>query len=206
MSSKKVILIVDDDEGVVALLQSLCDGAGYRAIPARNGREAVEKAVQFLPDVILLDAVMPEMTGFEAAKRLKGEVATRHIPVIMLTGLQSRDDRLKGIAAGANDFLTKPIDAEELLLRVRNSLVIKEYHDFLSHHNTILERRVAARTHELQEALGRVTAANRATILRLSIAAEYRDEDTGAHIRRISEYARVLAGDLGLDAGFVDVI
>jgi putative two-component system response regulator len=206
MSRGKTILIADDDEGVVALLTALCEGAGYRTIAARNGREAVEKVAQCQPDVILLDALMPEMTGFEAAKKLKTDPATRHLPVIMLTALRSREDRLKGIAAGANDFLPKPIDSEELLIRVRNNLEIKEYHDFLANHATILERQVAERTRELEEALGRVTEANRETILRLSIAAEYRDENTGAHIRRISEYTRAMAAALGQDGGFLDLI
>jgi putative two-component system response regulator len=200
------VLIADDNEGVVALLKALCEEAGYLTISARNGREAVEKVARFLPDVVLLDAVMPEMTGFEATRRLKSDAATRHLPVIMLTALQSREDRLKGIAAGANDFLTKPIDGEELLMRLRNSLEIKEYHDFLADHASILERQVAERTRELEEALQRVAEANRETILRLSIAAEYRDESTGAHIRRISEYARVLSREMDAGDTYADLI
>lgn len=206
MNRRKVVLIADDNEGVVALLKALCEEAGYLTIPARTGREAVAKVAQFLPDVVLLDALMPEMTGFDAARMLKADPATRHLPVIMLTALRSREDRLKGIAAGANDFLTKPIDGEELLMRLRNSLEIKAYHDLLAEQASILERQVAERTRELAEALRRVTEANRETILRLSIAAEYRDENTGAHIRRISEYARHIARAMGGDEGFADHI
>jgi len=206
MNRKQVVLIADDNEGVVALLKTLCEGAGYLTIAASNGKDAAEKAAHFLPDLVILDGIMPEITGFEVARKLKADTRTEHIPIIILTGLMSRADRIKGIAAGANDFLTKPVDSEELLMRVRNNLKIKEFHDFLAQHNAILEKQVAERTRDLQEALGRVTAANRETITRLAIVAEYKDENTGAHIRRIAYYSRELALSLELGEDLVETI
>lgn len=206
MNRKQVVLIADDNEGVVALLKTLCEGAGFLTITALNGRDAAEKAARFLPDLLILDGVMPEMGGFEVAKKLKADPNTQHIPIIILTGLKSREDRIKGIAAGANDFLTKPVDSEELLMRVRNNLKIKEFHDFLAQHNATLEAQVEERTRDLQEALGRITAAHRETISRLAVVAEYKDENTGAHIGRIAHSARVLAFSMGLDPSFVEEI
>jgi putative two-component system response regulator len=193
MNRKQVVLIADDNEGVVALLTTLCEGAGYLTLAARDGKDAAEKVARFLPDLVILDGVMPALSGFDVAKKLKADERTQHIPIIILTGLSSRHDRIKGIAAGANDFLTKPVDSEELLMRVRNNLKIKEFHDFLAQHNAVLEAQVAERTRELQEAFGRVTAAHRETLMRLAIIAEYKDENTGAHIRRIAHYSRELA-------------
>jgi putative two-component system response regulator len=132
---------------------------------------------------------------------------------LILTGLRTREDRLKGIAAGASDFLNKPIDSEELLLRLRNHLKIREYTEFLKHHAEILEDQVAARTRQLQEAfenlqsaMARVTGTYRDTIFRLAAVAEYRDEDTGGHIRRISFFTRELAEALGANGEFPETI
>ena len=162
-----------------------------------NGVEAVDRARRDQPDLVVLDARMPRMDGFEATRRLKADQGTRHIPVIMLTGLQSREDRLQGIAAGANDFLTKPIDQEELMMRIRNNLQIKEFHDFLKSHNEILEGTVAQRTAQLndalrglQEGITKLKSSYIDTIRRLAVAAEYKDSDTGSHIRRLGSRPR----------------
>lgn len=212
-SGHRKILIADDDQLVLLLLRTYCENSGYEPIDASNGAEALSRAEQEQPDLVLLDANMPEMDGFEATRKLKEGAATRHIPVIMLTGLKSREDRIRGIAAGANDFLTKPIDQEELMMRIRNHLKIKEFHDFLKHHNEILEGRVEKRTRELHDALlslqsgiGKLKSSYIDTIRRLVVAAEYKDSDTGTHIRRLGSLAAVLAEALGMDGTFVDTI
>jgi len=209
----KTILLADDEPGIMLLLKTLCQGMGYRTIEASNGLEAVEMTVRFLPDLAIMDGAMPVKSGFEATRELKSNMLTEHIPIIMLTGLQTREDRLKGISAGANDFLTKPVDAEELGLRVRNNLKIKEYHDFLKDHAEILEEQVRERTMELRRTLdelkkasGLVTRGYIDTIFRLAVVSEYKDEDTGSHIRRISFYTKELASTLGMDADFTEGI
>ncbi|MCX7039070.1 MAG: response regulator [Spirochaetes bacterium] len=209
----KTILLADDEPGIVLLLKTLCQGMGFRTIEASNGLEAVEKTVRFLPDLAIMDGAMPVKSGFEATRELKSNMLTEHIPIIMLTGLQTREDRLKGISAGANDFLTKPVDSEELALRVRNNLKIKEYHDFLKDHAEILEEQVRERTMELRRTLdelkkasGLVTRGYIDTIFRLAVVSEYKDEDTGSHIRRISFYTKELASTLGMDADFTEGI
>jgi putative two-component system response regulator len=209
----KTILLADDEPGIMLLLKTLCQGMGYRTIEASNGLEAVEKTVRFLPDLAIMDGAMPVKSGFEATRELKSNILTEYIPIIMLTGLQTREDRLKGISAGANDFLTKPVDAEELALRVRNNLKIKEYHDFLKNHAGILEEQVRKRTMELHRTLDELIKANDLvtrgyidTIFRLAVVSEYKDEDTGRHIRRISYYSKELASTLGMDADFTEGI
>jgi putative two-component system response regulator len=212
-NSRKRILIADDDQGVQVLLRMYCEDSGYESIEASNGAEALQKAVQDPPDLVLLDANMPQVDGFEAARKLKENEITRNIPIIILTGLKSREDRIRGIAAGANDFLTKPIDQEELMMRIRNHLKIKEFHDFLKHHNEILEGRVEKRTRELHDALlslqagiDKLKSSYIDTIRRLVVAAEYKDSDTGTHIKRLGSLAGELSTAIGMDETFVDTI
>jgi putative two-component system response regulator len=210
---QKTILLADDEPGILLLLKTLCQDMGYRTIEASNGIEAVESTVRFLPDLAIMDGAMPGKSGFEAIRELKSNARTEHIPIIMLTGLQTREDRLKGISVGANDFLTKPVDAEDLALRVRNNLKIKEYHDFLKNHAEILEEQVRKRTAELHRTLDELMKANDLvtqgyldTIFRLAVVSEYKDEDTGAHIRRISFYTKELAAALDMDADLTEGI
>ena len=210
---QKRILIADDDAGILFLLRVYCENSGYAAIEASDGAEALRKAEQEQPDLVLLDGSMPRMDGFEATRKLKENPATRHIPVIILTGLRSREDRIRGIAAGANDFLTKPIDHEELMMRIGNHLRIKEFHDFLTHHNEILEGRVEKRTRELHDALvslqagiDKLKSSYIDTIQRLVVAAESKDSDTGTHIKRIGSLAASLARAIGMDEAFVETI
>lgn len=96
----KTILLADDEPGILILLKTLCEGMGYRTIEASNGVKAVEMTVRLLPDLAIMDGTMPVKSGFEAIQELKSNALTDHIPIIMLTGLQTREDRLKGIAAG----------------------------------------------------------------------------------------------------------
>ncbi|MBI4843703.1 MAG: response regulator [Nitrospirae bacterium] len=215
MADKKnhKILIVDDEEKNVKLLEAICGHSGYETLTAVNGEEAVNKANKYLPDLILMDIMMPVMSGFEATEKLKANELTKHIPIIIVTALDSREDRLKGISIGANDFLTKPIDSEEVALRVRNNLEIKQYHDFLKEHNIILEAQVAERTRELTEAFASLGRAHKKiessyveSVQRLTIAAEYKDDETGAHIRRVGYYTKLIAEKIGMDRDFMENI
>ncbi|HBZ56169.1 MAG TPA: two-component system response regulator [Syntrophobacteraceae bacterium] len=142
---------------------------------------------------------MEGMNGFDVAKTLKSSTVTRLIPIIMLTGLDDRTARLKGLYAGAEEFLTKPVDRVELIARVRNLLRIKLYGDLLTDQNRHLEHQVRQRTVQLRESqLG--------LILALGRAAEYRDDDSGNHVRRIGQFTRILAQHLGMEKAFVESI
>jgi signal transduction histidine kinase len=125
MEKQPLILVVDDEERNLRLLESILIAKNYSISVAREGAEALAKAGSEQPDVILLDVMMPVMDGFEACRRLKADAQTAPIPVLLVTALESRPDRLKGIEAGATDFISKPIDIEYLLLKVRNALYAK---------------------------------------------------------------------------------
>jgi signal transduction histidine kinase len=123
------VLVVDDELRNRELLKDLLVANGYDVVEAEDGITALEKASHENCDVILLDVMMPRMDGLEACQKLKAKPETAHIPVLMVTALVERDQRLKGIAAGADDYLSKPIDRQEVLLRVRNAVHAKRLHD-----------------------------------------------------------------------------
>ena len=144
------ILIVDDETHNRKLLELLLQPEGYATLCAASGEEALALIAQSPPDLILLDIMMPGMDGYSVAAQLKADPVTANIPIIMVTALADRDARLAGLNAGAEEFLTKPVDRAELWLRVRNLLRLKEYADLLQKHSQTLEMQVQARTAELQ--------------------------------------------------------
>jgi len=193
------ILLVDDEPLNLRLLQVLLKADGYETLSAEHGVEALELAEERQPDLILLDIMMPEMDGFEVARQLKTNPHTRNIPLIMVTSLDDRASRLKALEMGANEFLNKPVDRAELSIRVKNMLRLKEYTDFLTDHNHLLEELVGKRTSQLAESY-------QETIFIMTSAAEHRDTDTGLHVIRISYYCRALAAYLGMETEFQDCI
>ncbi len=138
-TKRSKILVVDDNEDNVELLEAFLLPMGYEVIKAHDGREALEAAERDHPDLILLDVLMPEMGGLEVCRRLKGGENTRFIPIILVTALKDVNDRVEGIEAGADDFLSKPIDKHELKARIKSLLRIKEMHDQLEESRRNLE-------------------------------------------------------------------
>ncbi len=120
------ILIVDDQEANRLLLRDLLESQGHEVAEAVDGVEALQRVADAAPDVVLLDVGMPGIDGFEVCRRLKAEPATATIPVLLVTALSQRDQRLLGIGAGANDYITKPIDKSDLGLRVRNAIRMRQ--------------------------------------------------------------------------------
>jgi putative two-component system response regulator len=139
------------------------------------------------------------MDGHAACLILKEDPKTMNIPIIMVTALLDTGAKIKGLSASANDFLSKPIDQAELLIRVKNLLKIKAFGDFMLKHNQILEQEVQARTRDLKDLSTEM-------MLKLTAAAEFRDTDTGGHIARIGFYAVKMAEALGLSLDFIDQI
>ncbi|MEQ1742169.1 MAG: EAL domain-containing protein [Candidatus Nitrotoga sp.] len=145
------ILIVDDQPRNRDLLEALLKPEGYLTVTANNGEEALAMVAETPPDLILLDVMMPGINGYDVAAKLKANPATRNLPIIMLSALGDRGSKLAGLNAGAEDFLTKPIDRVELWVRVRNLLRLKEYSDTLAEHNQLLEQAVRGRNEEITE-------------------------------------------------------
>jgi putative two-component system response regulator len=135
---KQSILVVDDNAVNASLLKDLLSSRGYTTTAVQNAAAAEAEIRREPPDLILLDVIMPGKTGYELCRELKDDSKTRLIPIVMITGLSAREDRLKGIEAGADDFLTKPIYSEELFARVNSLLKLKEFTDELENADSVL--------------------------------------------------------------------
>ncbi len=162
MTEPAKILVVDDTPKNVKLLTDVLTVKGYAVVTAASGAEALRQVEAEKPDLVLLDVVMPEMSGYEVCRKIRENPATQILPVVMVTALDPSEERIKGLDAGADDFLTKPINQAELLARVRSLLRIKELYDTvqsqaaqLSESNTTLEHRVQEQVGQL-ERLGRL--------------------------------------------------
>jgi putative two-component system response regulator len=202
--SRPRILVVDDTALGRQVMEDLLVPLGYEVMSAENGADCLEMARRHLPDLILLDVVMPVMDGFTACEEIKSDPRTRQIPVILVTSLEGRDSKLNGLSVGANDFLSKPIDKAEVTIRVKNLLRIKEFEDFLQQHNEKLDEQVRERTRQLSEAFEDLKlskeALNRSyldTILTLTSVAEYKDGFTSGHIKKVGHYCKLLAREIG---------
>jgi len=125
------ILVVDDDKKIVLLVKSLLEKEGYETIEAYSGKMALDILQDSEPDLILLDVMMPEMDGMETCRRIKGKDNTRSIPVIVLTAKKDVSDKIAGLEAGANDYIVKPFNPDELLARIKAQLRIKFLEDEL---------------------------------------------------------------------------
>lgn len=202
------LLIIDDTAANLQLMERILGRATYGAVATTTDpKAAVSMYIRLQPDLIILDLHMPEMDGFEVMEALKDVVpANDFLPILVLTGDVDRDARDRALSTGAKDFLTKPFDPSELLLRIRNLLETRHLHLELQGHNERLENTVAERTLELRNALGtlelaqsRLKESHEETVRRLSIAAELRDESTGAHIQRMSRYCALIERELGSD-------
>jgi putative two-component system response regulator len=206
MSATGKILVVDDEERNLRLIEALLAPLGHSILFAPDGPAALRCVAGDRPDLVLLDVTMPGMDGFEVARRLKADPQTSVIPIVMVTALKDVADRVKALEAGADDFLNKPVDKTELRARVKSLLKVKAYNDHMLNYQQKLEEEVARQTQQLRKAFERVKAGSLETIYRLSVAAEYKDEDTGAHLKRMSNYSAAIARKMGLNDRTVEAI
>jgi response regulator RpfG family c-di-GMP phosphodiesterase len=156
MEKKARILVVDDEDWSLRLMEGLLLPLRYEVILARDGEEALQKVQESPPDLVLLDIMMPRLNGFEVAKRLKKDEHTKIIPVVMVTALKDVEDRVKALEAGADDFLTKPVDKTELEARVQSLLRVKAYQ---AAQREILEKTLSGSVSILTEVLSLVNPA-----------------------------------------------
>ncbi len=184
--SRSTILIADDNpENLTVLAELLC--GHYQVLAANSGARALELATQQpTPDLILLDIMMPAMSGYEVMQQLHATPQARDVPVIFVTAMNGVDDEQRGLALGAVDYITKPLHPAIVLARVRTHLELKRARDLLRRDNAALEAEIAQRMHENQ-------VAREVTIRALARLAETRDNETGNHILRTQEYVLALA-------------
>jgi len=167
------ILVVDDNPDTMLLMQELLETRGYDVVTVPDAERAQVELLRQLPDLILSDVIMPGKSGYELCRELKENPVTRLIPVVLITGLSDREDKLHGIEAGADDFLNKPIFSEELFARVKSLLKLKEFTDELETAESVL--------------------------CTLGLSVESRDPYTVGHCERLAENAANLGHHLGLD-------
>ena len=156
MKDKSVILIVDDYPQNIKLLEAYLLPHGYELVKAASGEEALAKLAGNQIDLILLDVMMPDIDGFEVTRRIRQDDKNHLLPIILVTALRETEDRVKGIEAGCDDFISKPVDNMELLARVRSLLKIKAYNDLRSNYQKELESEVNKRTEELKHASDKI--------------------------------------------------
>lgn len=166
------VLVVDDIEANARLLERFLAREGHRVLFARDGGEALDMVRRDQPDLVLMDVIMPTLDGFETCRRLKSDPATRLVPVVLITALQSSGDRVKGLEVGADDFLSRPVNTAELTARVRSLLRIKRFTDELDTAESV--------------------------ILSLALTIEARDASTEGHCQRLARYSVTVGRELGL--------
>jgi len=195
------ILIVDDQEANIRFLDGLLRKAGYAAVRGTTeARDVPSLYVEFQPDLVLLDLHMPEEDGFMVLERLRPLIPPgSYVPVLVLTADITPEARKRALAGGAKDFLSKPFDTTEVLLRIKNLLETRFLHRALTDQNQMLEGRVRDRTLELERAHFEI-------LERLAAAAECRDDTTGQHTKRVARMAGRLAAAIGRPAEEVDFI
>jgi putative two-component system response regulator len=180
------ILIVDDDPAGRHTLEAILEGQGYHLEMAENGLQALEKAERFLPDVILLDVMMPGMDGFEVCQRIRNTPVLAEIPIIMLTALDDRKSLLDGLESGADDYISKPYDRHELRARLIGITRLNRY-------RKLLDDRI-----NLEQAHLQLLAAYDATIEGWSRAMDLRDKETEGHTQRVTVLSENLAKLAGI--------
>lgn len=197
-----VIVVVDDEDANVRLLQSILKREGYRNIVATSdSREVLDICSKVQPDLILLDLMMPYLDGFQVMQQLNATLPNRsYLPILVLTADISAKAKSQALSLGAKDFLVKPLDNYEVLLRIKNLLETRFLYLQLQSQNQILDKKVQERTQELEQAQFEI-------LERLTVAAEYRDDDTGQHTRRVGYLSALLARASGFpehEAGLIE--
>src|SRR5690349_15779257 len=179
-AERDVVLAVDDNEQNLQLLEEYLWSWGYEVVLARDGREAVELYPRHNPSIIVLDVMMPNMDGYEACRLIKSSPAGRTIPILMLTALTGTEDKIRALEAGADDFLNKPINRDELRTRIRSLIRIRNLRKELDSSENI--------------------------IMTLTSALESKDPRTIGHVHRVAAYAAHLCAKLGMSAAEREIV
>lgn len=215
MHAAHTVLIIDDEPITRAGLEALLAGQGYRLEFADNGRTGLAKAIELLPDVILLDIMMPDMDGYEVCARLRDDPRLRATPVVILTALSDKDSLVRGLDAGADEFLTKPVTGLELRARVRSMLRIKQQHDELEQLLQLREQFVNMVVHDMRSPLQVIMSYGDLLLSEAELSVEHREwvEAINANANRLSKLltemlitAKMEKGQFVLHRSTVDLV
>ncbi len=199
-SRRAKIMIVDDESINIEIVKAYLEEEGFsNFLTTTKSTIAVEMVRTERPDIVLLDINMPQVSGLDILQAMRNDQALKLIPAIVLTASNDPQIKLNALRLGASDFLAKPIDPSELMLRLQNVLSVKAYQDHLAKYSERLKEQVRIRTAEL--VLSRQEA-----IHCLARAGEFRDDDTGHHVMRVGRYTALIARELGYDAEFVELL
>jgi len=194
------IMIVDDEPINIKVVQKYLRNVGYdRFVSTTDSTEALAKIIFEQPDVVVLDVMMPHVNGMEILEAMRADPSVKHVPVLILTASADADTKLQALELGATDFLGKPVDKSELVVRIRNMLTVKAHRDHLASYSHRLEQEVRMRTTELEDSRQEI-------IHVLACAAEYRDKETGNHVIRVGRFAGIIADELELGQQNVELI
>jgi len=201
VSREARVLIIDDHQANIEALRRILSSAGFVSVNSTtdpiNGVALVQT---WAPDLVLLDLHMPQLDGFGVLEAIRPQLTGgSYLPVLMLTGDSTNETKRRALVSGAKDFLTKPFDATEAILRIGNLLETRSLYTTIRKQNDLLEERINERTRELEEAQVEI-------LQRLAAAAEFRDDDTGEHTHRVGHLAALLATGVGLPAARIDLI
>ncbi len=190
-SGKGRVLIVDDNKANIDILIEALKH-DFKLGIATNGRDALEHVRRHMPDLVLLDVVMPGIDGYEVCRTLKSDDRTRDIPVVFITAMTEIESKSRGFEVGGIDYITRPFEIMEVKARVRTHISLKQAREALENQNHLLEERVRERTLELRDTQIEI-------VYRLGRAAEYRDNETGFHLRRMSWFCALLGKAAGMN-------
>ena len=200
VSSEARILIIDDHQANVDVLNRILHSAGFVCVNSTTDPMiGVRLAQTWAPDLVLLDLHMPNLDGFGVLDSIRPNLGNGYLPVVMLTADSNEETKRRALSSGVKDFLTKPFDGTEVLLRIENLLETRSLYSTIRNQNEQLEHRVAERTRELERAQLEI-------LQRLAAAAEFRDDETGKHTERVGELAARLASQMALPVERMDLI
>lgn len=190
------IMIIDDEQLVIRVVRRFLASDGYQNfVTLTDPRNAIETIEAEKPDVVLLDIMMPHVTGLDLLKVRQRTSTLQHIPFIILSANSENQTKREALQLGATEFLAKPVDPLDLVLRVQNALIVKRHYDHLENYAVELEKQVRARTRQIDRSREQI-------IQCLARAAEYRDNETGEHVIRVGKYCGVISRQLGFETDY----
>ena len=194
------VLIIDDEDVNIEIVKAYLEEEDFNnLISTTDSTKAVEMIREHRPDIVLLDINMPQVSGLQILESMRGEQDLMLVPAIVLTAANDPAVKLQALALGASDFLAKPVDPSELVIRIQNVLAVKAYRDHLADQSEKLEQQVRIRTTELVKS-------RQEAIHCLARAGEYRDDDTGHHVTRVGLYSRLIAEELGFPEERIELL